>query len=182
MKQRVLSLNCIRFWLSLLYLPADVASSSSCSPTTQSVVSLLFPVPRLPAFGCGLIVLLDPSPTIVPSLRLLGVMVLSAQGVSSVCLSQCTLRIKCTSSPLLTMVMSSICNICGLAHQCFQLSVGAYRFTHLISIIPLSKVATLRRFKTQVSTSTIIYGAQKSGQMDLNGTMAHNKWERLGPS
>ncbi|KAI3635998.1 hypothetical protein MIR68_005879 [Amoeboaphelidium protococcarum] len=99
-----------------LYLPAEVASSSSCSSASQSVVSLLFPVPRLPAFGCKLMALLDPSSTMVPSLRLSGVIVLSAQGVCFMCLSQSTMRIDCTLSSLLTIAMSQICNICGLAH------------------------------------------------------------------
>ncbi|KAI3650364.1 hypothetical protein MP228_003845 [Amoeboaphelidium protococcarum] len=85
------------------------ASASGCPHSTCLLMSLLPPpVDGAARFFSNMVWLL----------RLLGVIVLSAQGVSSVCLSQCTLRIDCTLSSLLTMVMSSICilgNICGLS-------------------------------------------------------------------
>ncbi|KAI3635978.1 hypothetical protein MIR68_005859 [Amoeboaphelidium protococcarum] len=113
---QVQSLNCVCFCQLPLYLPAEVASSSSCSSASQSVVSLLFPIPRLPAFRFVLMALLDLFSAMVWLLRLLGVIVLSAQGVCFMCLSQSTMRIDCTLSSLLTIAMSQICNICGLAH------------------------------------------------------------------
>ncbi|KAI3654776.1 hypothetical protein MP228_000156 [Amoeboaphelidium protococcarum] len=78
-----------------------------------------------------------------------------------VALTRCG-RSECPS--LLIMVLSQV--LVSLQHpndvtMSLLLSAVVCRFSDLISIIPLSKVATLRRFKTLVSTSTIIYGAQK---------------------
>ncbi|KAI3636131.1 hypothetical protein MIR68_005483 [Amoeboaphelidium protococcarum] len=90
------------------------ASASGCLYSTCLLMSLL-PSPVHPPLilwsACCFLFL-------VYLLLAVGVIVLSAQGVPSVFLSQCTLRIECTTSPLLTMVMSSICilgNICGLS-------------------------------------------------------------------
>ncbi|KAI3636704.1 hypothetical protein MIR68_005393 [Amoeboaphelidium protococcarum] len=111
MKQRVLSLNCICFWLSPLYLPADVASSSSCSSASQYVVD--------------------------------GAARFFSNNGLVVALTRC-------DSP-----QCARCLLCVSRSKYY-----VYRL-YLVLSAHHGNVFNLYPRKTQVSTSTIIYGAQK---------------------